>query len=329
MAHEIDTTTGQAAVFVTGQPAWHRLGAVVSTAQTSAAALKLARLDWQVNQLPLRAYDPDARRHYPVPGRVANVRSDTGGVLGIVSTDYRVFQNAEAFDFMDSLVGDKLAMFETAGALFGGRTVWMLARIPQEHRVEQDVVQPYVLVTNTHDGSRALRIYATSVRVVCNNTLTLSLRQAGSDGLTIYHLGKLEDRVRAARNALGIVAARFDQFDAELHRLIGRALTPGEVHDYFDGLLPRRESALAAKFRDKTLTQWNENYYTGPAQQLDGTKRTAWAAYNAVSEWADHQARVRGATQAERDNQRLHSAWFGRGHQVKQRAFGAALALAN
>ncbi|MCL2647177.1 MAG: DUF945 domain-containing protein, partial [Phycisphaerales bacterium] len=117
MPHEIDTSTGQAAIFVTGTPAWHHLGKTIEHAATSAEAINLAGLNWHVGQWPINATDPTSWHSVSDPDHVANVRDDTRSILGIVSKDYRVFQNADAFDFMDSLVGDKLAMFETAGAL--------------------------------------------------------------------------------------------------------------------------------------------------------------------------------------------------------------------
>ena len=172
MAHEIDQSTGKAAVFVTGQPPWHGLGAVVKNAVTSREALQLAHLDWTVEQWPLQAVKDADRR--AVQRHKANVRSDTHAVLGVVSERYRIFQNQDAFDFMDSLVNEKLAMFETAGALQGGRRVWLLARIPGEFRAgADDVIDPYVLLVNTHDGTGALRLLPTTVRVVCQNTLNL------------------------------------------------------------------------------------------------------------------------------------------------------------
>jgi hypothetical protein len=126
VAHEIDQTTGRAAVFVTGEPAWHRLGTVIEQATTSAEAIGLAGLDWRVEQWPVRAFDPDNNTtEAGIPDTVANVRTDTKAVLGVVGRRYRVFQNHEAFDFMDGLVGDKLAMYETAGSLHGGKRVWM------------------------------------------------------------------------------------------------------------------------------------------------------------------------------------------------------------
>ena len=90
MAHEIDSTTGRAAVFTVGTPPWHRLGTTVTDAQTSEEAIRLAALDWTVEQWPLVARSNGTERE--VPGRVANVRADTGAVLGVVSTSYKVFQ---------------------------------------------------------------------------------------------------------------------------------------------------------------------------------------------------------------------------------------------
>src|ERR1035437_8368759 len=118
MAHEIDTTTGQAAVFVVGEPPWHGLGANIQEAPTSQQAIMLAHLDWSVEPWPVRATDPNqtlpavlCKQHR------ATVRTDTRAVLGVVGDGYTPFQNAQAFEFMDELVGEKLAMFESAGTL--------------------------------------------------------------------------------------------------------------------------------------------------------------------------------------------------------------------
>jgi phage/plasmid-like protein (TIGR03299 family) len=198
--HEIDESTGRPACMVVGTPAWHQRGVVVSEAQTSAEAITLAGQDWLVEKWALQTYG--IRQGAPlvldVEDQYATVRTDTGAVLGVVSGLYRIFQNREAFDFMDELVGEKLALYETAGALRGGRRVWMLARIPKELRVgnTDDTILPYVLLASSHDGSLALRVIPTTVRVVCQNTLNLALSRAGSTGVTIRHLDSLEGRVQ-------------------------------------------------------------------------------------------------------------------------------------
>lgn len=113
---------------------------------------------------------------------------------------------------MDAIVGERLAMFETAGSLKDGKRAWMLARIPKGIRAAgDDVVEPYVLLTNSHDGSMALRMFPTTIRVVCQNTLNLALRQAGESGLTIYHRESLQQRVEEAKVLLGLISERVDQ----------------------------------------------------------------------------------------------------------------------
>ncbi len=368
MSHEIDTTTGNAAVFTTGEPAWHRLGTTIKTAATSAEAIRLAHLDWTVQQLPLFAQQPDELwpqgKMIPVPQRVANVRSDTGAVLGVVGNSYRVFQNSEAFDFMDAIVGEKRAMYETAGALKGGRRVWMLARIPAECRVGDDVVEPYCLLTNAHDGTQSLRMFLTTVRVVCQNTLRYAMTRAGSAGLSIPHWPRLEGRVDAARANLGIIGAGLDQFGKEMKALAARKLSVTESKDYFDGLFPTRTAAdrIAAPANDagllasildsqgeredvgrellaghvaNTEAEAKRNReildcvltnYENERNTLPGIEHSAWSAYNAVSEWADHTKGVRGKTQAEQDDNRLNSIWFGAADKIKQAAYQDALA---
>ena len=332
MAHAIDQTTGRAAVFVTGEPAWHRLGTVIEQATTSAEAIGLAGLDWRVEQWPVRAFDPDNNSvEAGIPDTVANVRTDTKAVLGVVGRRYRVFQNHEAFDFMDGLVGDKLAMYETAGSLHGGKRVWMMASIPKEYRAgPDDLIKPYVLLTNTHDGSQALRMIPTTVRVVCQNTLNLALREAGVEGLTISHHPRLESRIAEARAKLGIIAARFDKFDDELHAMLAKELTVTEAGGYFRGLtgadLPHGTDRQK-KTREKVLGQMLDNF-DNDKNTLPGVKHTAWGAYNAVSEWADHQRKFRGGSPADKLDRQLDSVWFGQSHQIKQAAYRGALELA-
>jgi phage/plasmid-like protein (TIGR03299 family) len=332
MAHAIDETTGQAAVFVTGEPAWHKLGKTIEKAASSAEAIGLAGLDWRVEQWPVRAFDPDnPTTEAAMPDTVANVRADTKAVLGVVGKRYRVFQNHEAFDFMDGLVGDKLAMYETAGALHGGKRVWMMARIPKEYRAgADDLIKPYVLLTNTHDGSQALRMIPTTVRVVCQNTLNLALREAGVEGLTISHHPRLESRIQEARAKLGIIAARFDKFDDELHAMLAKDLNAAEAGAYFRGMsgadLPHA-TERQRKSRNEVLGQMFGNF-DNDRNAMAGVKHTAWGAYNAVSEWADHQRKYRGTTPADKLDRQLDSVWFGQSHQLKQAAYRGALELA-
>ena len=327
MSHEIDQTTGRAAAMYAGEGAWHGLGTVIESAATSADAIKLAGLDWTVEKWPLFARQPAPGDVSTLaPRSLANVRTDTNAILGIVGHQYRVFQNVEAFDFMDALVDDKLAMYETAGSLKGGRRVWMLAKIPKEYRVgKDDVVQPYVLLTNAHDGTQSLRVFPTTIRVVCQNTLTLAIRMA-QGGISIPHWPKLDSRIREARHALGVVHTRLDKFGEEMVALANRSLNGSESRAYFDSIFPTTDDTAAAKRNEKIVAQVLTNF-DNSRNRMPGIEHTAWAAYNAVSEWTDHGRPSRGKTPTEKADNRLNSIWFGRSNTIKQQAYQAALAL--
>ncbi len=323
MAHAIDNTTGQWAVFTAGETPWHKLGVNVQQAQTSDEAIRLARLDWTVQQCGVEVVLPSGER-LPIGSKRANVRSDTQACLGVVGDDYKPFHNREAFDFMDAIVGERLAMFETAGALKGGRRVWMLARLPQELRAAgNDTIQPYVLLTNSHDGTSSLRMFPTTVRVVCQNTLTLALGRAKtSEGLSITHTESLTRRVSEARANLGVIVKKLDAFSQQVQVLARRTLGREELASYFAGLVTNR----VEKNQKKLLERFFDNLHN-ERNAMPEIRGSAWAAYNAVSEYADYGMTVHGQGLVKTDN-RLNSIWFGAANELKQRAYQAALALA-
>ena len=155
-------------MFYTREKPWHGLGVQVQEAPTSEKALWLAGLDWKVLQK-----DIFTEGRVRVPGYRANVRDTDGQVLGVVTDRYKVIQNEEAFAFTDALLG-KGVRYETAGSLQDGRKVWLLARLPSEYIISGEQISPYLVFSNTHDGSGAVRVAVTPVRVVCNNTLNLA-----------------------------------------------------------------------------------------------------------------------------------------------------------
>lgn len=166
--------------------------------------------------------------------------------------------------------------------------------------------------------------------MVCQNTLNLALRDARGEGLSIRHRPSLDERVREARQTLGIVVARFDRFDAELHAMLSRQVRPAELERYVDEVLPAtagdasdRQREARERTRGVVLSHFDD-----PSNTLPGVRGTAWAAYNAVSQWADHERTVRGRNEQARAENRLASVWFGGAHALKQRAYRGALELA-
>ncbi|QOV89782.1 DUF932 domain-containing protein [Humisphaera borealis] len=313
-------------------PVWERLGVDISRARTATDALKAAGLDWQVQQWPVQATDPQSWKTAPLPDHLANVRSDTRDLLGVVGKTYRVFENRQLFEFLGALVADRLVSFHSAGSLRGGRRVWVLCQLPRVYQAApDDTVKPFLLVTNTHDGDGPLQMMPATVRDVCANAfnLPLDVGGSGSRGLTIRHHGGLTQSLAEARRNLRAIAARFEQFESELATLAATPVSRWQVADYFASVLAAADGNgdQPTDSRDRLLTRLHENF-DGPTNTIPAIAGTAWAAFNAVGEWADSQRTFRGRDDLARAEARLDAIWFGSSHRLKQTAYRSALCLA-
>lgn len=182
-------------MFSVRETPWHGQGLVIESAPTSEDAIRLAGLDWRVESKEIFLADGTK-----VPDAYANVRSSDNKPLGIVGSRYQIVQNADAFSFTDALLGEGVK-YETAGSLCDGKIVWMLAKLPEKYKVLGDEVTPYVVFTNTHDGSGAVKVAMTPVRVVCQNTLNAGLRQAKRTW-SARHTGNIDAKLDEAMNTL-------------------------------------------------------------------------------------------------------------------------------
>jgi phage/plasmid-like protein (TIGR03299 family) len=301
---------------------WRRLGRDISHCKTAAEAIAEAGLNWRVELRPISATLADGSIA-DCPENFATVRTDTNNVLGVVGSSYHVMQNAEAFACIDGIIADRKATFETAGLSKGGRQIWLQARLPMQYDIAPgDTVYPYVLCVTSHDGSSAVRIMPSTFRMVCTNQLSLAMRQAGSLGLSIVHTASLKNRLEDASRKFSMVCQRLERFDEEARTLTRRSLTREELANYFAGLVTDR----SAKQQREVLRRFAANV-DNSRNTIGGIGGTAWAAYNAVSEWADHQSRVIGRTSADKLSNRLQSVWFDAANKIKQAAWESALAL--
>ena len=201
-------------MFYYGATPWHGLGTPVDQVATSDEAITAAGLDWEVGMEEM-----ETESGLSVFTHKATVRQDTRQVLGVVGRRYEVLQNRDAFSFFDSVVGEKLAMYHTAGSLGQGEKVWILAKLPGEIVVgKDDVTDKYLLLLNSHDMSWRVRMFFTPIRVVCQNTAQAAIRGFNSKtdpGVGFKHLGDIQKKVVEAQKALGIANAYYDQY-AEL-----------------------------------------------------------------------------------------------------------------
>lgn len=212
MAAEVES------MFYVREAPWHGLGTGVREAPDSREALRLAGLDWNVVQEPIYT----ARKEL-VEGHKANVRDSDRKPLGVVTDRYRVIQNREAFAFTDSLLGEGVR-YETAGSLLGGRKVWLLARMPREYIISGERVSPYLLFSNAHDGSGAVRVALTPIRVVCNNTLNLALATA-KRSWSMAHTGDVRSRMKEAEDTLFLAGQYMDSLGKEFDALRKKKLS--------------------------------------------------------------------------------------------------------
>ena len=268
-------------MFSVREKPWHGLGTIVKEAPTSADAIRLAGLDWSVVQEPIYT-----NFNRVVDGYRANVRSSDRKVLGVVSDRYKVVQNVDAFSFTDELLG-KGVRYETAGSLQEGKKVWLLARLPREYIIAGERISPYLVFSNTHDGSGSVTVAITPVRVVCNNTLNLALGTA-KRSFSMIHTGNIQDKIQEAKDTLFLAEEYMDCLGVEFERLRRQKITDAQVKEYIESLLPMEKDPTP--IQSKNIIRLREDmmkrYYDAPDLQKVGSN--AYRFINAVSDFATH-----------------------------------------
>ena len=273
-------------MFYTREKPWHGLGTRVMEAPTSKDALQLAGLDWNVVQEPIYTETEEL-----IDGYKANVRDSDRRVLGVVTDRYKVIQNDEAFAFTDALLGEGVR-YETAGALQNGKKVWLLAHLPHEYIISGERISPYLLFSNSHDGSGAIKVALTPIRVVCNNTLNLALDTA-KRSWSMVHTGDVKGKLEEARSTLFMAEKYMDHLGKEFEHLRSIKLSDNEVMEYINLLLPCDESASSQQIRNiKRLREdFKARYFDAP--DLQDVGRNAYRFVNAASDFATHSQPLR------------------------------------
>lgn len=275
MAANIET------MFYVREKPWHGLGTRVINAPTSKEALGLAGLDWQVVQEPIYTETEEL-----IEGYKANVRDSDRRVLGVVTDRYKVIQNEDAFAFTDALLGEGVR-YETAGSLQGGKKVWLLAHMPHEYIISGERISPYLVFSNTHDGSGAIKVALTPIRVVCNNTLNLALNTA-KRSWSMIHTGDIKGKMEEAKNTLFMAEHYMDALGKEFETLRMISMSDNKVMEYIDELLPVDESATPQQIRNMKRLQEDMKLRYFEAPDLKDLGKNAYRFVNAVSDFATH-----------------------------------------
>ena len=316
MAHELSVQNGITEMFSgNNKLPWHGLGTVVSGLLTVREAIQAAHLNWDVVGMPVTVNG----QHLPYPGDGGIVtdtwqgicRVDSGACLGLVKGRYEIIQNSQAFEFFDAIVGHGQATYETAGALRGGRQVWILAKYDGEVKIGEDMTRMWCLLVTSHDGSQALSCQWVSERVVCANTLSIAL--AGKKNcIKIRHTANWSEKEQEAKRVLGLTDDYFADLREELAKLQDHSMDREQMDDFVRLLYPAKDEKAVPGITRNTRTEMAELFDKGAGNH----GQTRWDALNAVSDWADHRSTIRG------DNStRLESSVTGSAAELKQKAF--------
>lgn len=347
MAHEITATDG---LVLSKTAAWHGLGTIVTESPTVGDALTLAKLDWNVSQLPLSATSlavPGQPRRIMVESHVANVRDDTGEVLGVVGNGWQILQNDELGAFAEAIADNSDGLrVETAGSIMGGKKVWFLLRGDsfEIDGTKADAIEPFILLSNGFDGKTSIRATPTTVRVVCSNTLHAVIPRSDSQGgfrakracFVARHSGSIADKIIEAKSALSMYLRGIDETRGAMNHLAGRDVNQAAVKQFFleaystdFGIIPANPKNKA-EHGQRTRAQ---SAFMSFAKRFD-TERpiagaTYWNAFNAYSGWLQHDRPTRGKTTAEQSENALASNVFGTNAERTERAFVAAMTLSS
>lgn len=332
MAHNIARIEGQDAMFCVGdrQAAWHGLGQRTQDAATWQDAMILAKLDWPVELKDMFARNPVTQQVTQVAGYKSVWRAGTKeqAQLGIVGDDYHVIQNAQAFDFVDSLLqAHSGAHYESAGALGAGESIWVLARIPGADFTipgTQDQHKGYLLVATGHAGNMSYLYKLVSTRVVCQNTLTAALGESGAMG-RIRHTKSADDRLAMAKKVMPGIVVTAQRLGEKLARLAQRRMTKESMISVLNKLFPENKEAESSSKRNNIVTQVLQLFADADGGKVPEVKGTAYQLLNAVTEYTDHfrTARVtagRAAQGVTVQTARAENAIFGTGDQLKAHA---------
>lgn len=336
MAHELDTTTGRAAIAFRGQVPWHGLGETIQPDDSLDTIRFKAGLEYHVDERPVQyvaeLVDPVTGRFYEhqrtVKDKKVLVRSDTGDALSVVGHKYQTVQPAEILDFYRNLVDQYGFQIEVVGALRGGRKVWALANTNEAVNLRgEDKVKGYLLLATSYDSTMATQARFTSVRVVCNNTLTMA-RNEGKANVSVPHSTVFDVADVQRKLNIGPVWDEFSRFAAQAASRKVNSIEAGDLilRAYFDLKAEQLEPFIRDRDNEarvkKMFNRLGEMLNSAPGAGTDSARGTLWGVLNAITFDIDHSpGRVRN-----KDAQ-LDRAWFGDGERIKQRATQLAEAM--
>lgn len=301
--------------------------------------LEASGTDWQVKLVDLvttpqaqkvinsaSVCDPDdVPEIMPNIDHRAVVRETDESVLGVVGPRYRPLQNREAFEWFQPFLDAETCMLHTAGSLYNGKKVWVLAQINDDvvEIAKGDEVAKFILLSNSHDGTTAVRVGYTPIRVVCANTLAMAYGNSASTLLRVRHTQRLKSTLNDIRDIMNVANQQFEATAEQYRYLASQAINSADLRNYVKivlGVSDTLEDELPTRTKN-TIADIVGLCESGQGNTLPGVRGTWWSAYNGVTEYLNHQ-------QGRNVNNRLNSLWFGPNVKQNQTALSKALEMA-
>src|ERR1017187_7329215 len=320
MAHEVEN------MFSVNEIPWHKLGVVLLNAPTIKEAIVAAGLNWEVGTKPLFTDEQEA-----VPA-MATFRKTDNKILGVVGPTYKPLQNAEAFNFFNPFLEAKAATLEAAGSLRGGQRVWVMAKINSEDSVivpkSDDRVSKYILLSNSHDGTLAVRIGFTGVRVICANTMAAAHNDQASKLIRIKHTGNITENLEKVGEIMNLANAEFEATAEQFRFLAQTACNQSDLEKYVRLVFATKKQEDALLMNGTELTSGSRVlgditnlFEKGRGNDLPGVKNTLWGAYNSINEYLQYD-------RGDSAELRLDNMWFGSSATLNKKALKVAVEMA-
>lgn len=315
MAHLIENNaiTGKAEIAYANAVPWHGLGQQLTPDALIEVWRKEAGLDWEAKLSPIM-FTWDGQNYSEMPNQNVIYRDDTNAPLGVVTDRYKVHQPAEVLDFFNTLVQSAGFTLEVAGAIKGGKRIWALANVNREAVVLQDdAVRGYLLLSTSFDGTAATIGQFTSIRVVCNNTLSAADGEEAPSRVTLTHGAEFDQSLM--RDKLGIVVSGFEGMMDKYRALARKGVSSEYAREFTNTLFPAAYNQQTNTYKEsrgfKRVLELFDGAGMGASNQ--GVYGTRWGLLNAVTQYVDHE-------RGHNVDTRMTNAWFGYGNRLKSQA---------
>lgn len=319
MSHEVEMVNGVAQMAYAGDVPWHGLGTKVAADLSPAQIQQQAGLDWTVEKETMTTASG-----VEIEGKKALVRSSDNKVLDVVGDNWNPVQNSEAFEFFSEycLAGDM--EMHTAGSLKGGQMVWALAKVKESFDIlGGDQVDSYLLFSNPHKYGKAIDVRFTPIRVVCNNTLSMSLGQNVANSVSLNH--RTAFNPESVKETMGIAHEKFAMYKETCEFLASKQFSMDSLIQYYNDVFPRtykgKNPPVVKEYKDLTNNAQKAFSFLETQPGAEFGAGSWWSALNSVTYLTDHQM-------GREADSRLTSAWFGANQSRKVKAVEKAVEFA-